>query len=186
MIDTTSYCKAIDDHYSENWSAPIEVVRWTKGPLHQLPEGFRVLVFRRSPEMLAYGTRCMSEPSDAEPLELHILALPDEEYANEIVEILTVVAHYHRTGSRLGLGHTVNFGRPWVSGSNCTHGLISLPYMDGPELEWLDEPKVRFLWLIPVTESEVRFKQSNGLEALEERFEEVRFNYLDPFRRSVV
>jgi hypothetical protein len=33
-----------------------------------------------------------------------------------------------------------------------------------------------------VTEAEIAFKKASGLEALEERFEEARFDHLDPFR----
>jgi hypothetical protein len=86
----------------------------------------------------------------------------------------------------MSLGHTVNFGQPWLPGSRCTFGLITLPYLDGPKLEWLEEPRVRFLWLIPLTESERRFKKECGLDALEGKFEEQKFNYLDPARQSVV
>jgi hypothetical protein len=35
-------------------------------------------------------------------------------------------------------------------------------------------------------EAEIAFKKASGMEALEERFEETRFDYLDPFRASVV
>lgn len=45
---------------------------------------------------------------------------------------------------------------------------------------------IRFLWLIPITEEELRYKKENGLEALENIFEETEFNYIDPFRDSVV
>jgi hypothetical protein len=83
------------------------------------------------------------------------------------------------------LGHTVNFGRSFLPGATCTHGLISLPYLDGPRLEWLERPRVRFLWLIPVTWQEVAFKIRNGLDALEERLEAAGFDYLDPQRASV-
>jgi hypothetical protein len=48
------------------------------------------------------------------------------------------------------------------------------------------QAKVRFLWLIPVTSSEVDFKQAKGLATLERKFEETKFNYLDPKRTSVV
>jgi len=128
----------------------------------------------------------MSQPEDQERLEVHMLCHPDWLNKLEIAEILTAVAHYHRTGSPLGIGHSVNFGRPWISRSACTHGLLSLPYLDGPTLEWLAEPSVRFLWLIPITPGEVLFKKEHGLEALEERFESERFNFLDPLRPSVV
>jgi hypothetical protein len=127
----------------------------------------------------------MSEERDEAPLELHLLS---PVATTEHVELLTAVAHYHRTGARLGLGHTVNFGRPWLPGSRCTHGLISLPYLDGPDLEILsvDGKTVRFLWLIPITKEEVEFKKKNGLEALEARLEEANFAYGDPKRPSVV
>jgi len=185
-MSTSTYTQDLDRHYTKNWSAPIESIRFNKGRVNELPEDFRILVIKRSPKMIAFATRCMSQPEDNNRLELHVLGRPEERREFELVEILTAVAHYHRTGNPLGLGHTVNFGKPWVAGSDCAHGLISLPYLDGPNLEWLAEPKVRFLWLIPITEAELQFKKSKGLEALEERFEEVQFNFLDPFRASVV
>jgi len=105
-------------------------------------------------------------------------------------ELLTAVAHYHRTGAKLGLGHTVNFGRPWLPDSLCTFGLISLPYIDGPKLEWLPldsaDHCARLLWLVPITEAEVAFKKAHGVEALEERLEAAHFDYIDPQRASVV
>jgi hypothetical protein len=80
----------------------------------------------------------------------------------------------------------VNFGEPVLPGSLCTQGLISLPYLDGPSLEWLAEPRVRFLWLIPITGREVAFKKKFGTEALEEQFEKRQFDLLNPHRDSVV
>jgi hypothetical protein len=127
----------------------------------------------------------MSQQEDLEPIEIHLFA-PHQ--SSDHVELLTAIAHYHRTGNPLGLGHTVNFGRPWVMGSECDHGLISLPYLDGPELEYghADGIGTRFEWLIPVTKREVEYKKTRGLEALEELFERQQFNYLDPYRPGVV
>jgi hypothetical protein len=127
----------------------------------------------------------MSQPEDKKRLELHMFSA---ELHDDIAELLVATAHYHRTGASLGLGHTVNFGRPWLPGSLCDHGLISLPYLDGPNLEFLEESgsETRFLWLIPVTKAEVEFARTDGLEALESRFQKLRFNYLDPKRQSVV
>jgi hypothetical protein len=158
----------------------------TRGPIRPLPPDFQVLVIPRSPDSMAYATRCMSQPEDDERLELHVLAPHDRQHDSMIVELLTVVAHFHRTGARLGLGHTVNFGRPWLPGSLCSYGLISLPYLDGPTLEWEETTHTRFLWLIPITEAEKNFKVANGVDALEQRFEEASFHYLDPLRPSVV
>lgn len=181
-----SYSQALEAHYTTNWSAPIDVARWNRGPVDELPADFRVLTIPRSPEMMAYATLCMSQPADKERLELHMLTKKSREKQTDIIEILTAVAHYHRTGRPLGVGHSVNFGKPWLVGSTCTHGLISLPYLDGPDLEWLAEPEVRFLWLIPVTQAEVDFKKKYGMEALEQQFEEKQFDFLDPLRASVV
>jgi hypothetical protein len=190
-MSETAYASAIDAHYTREWAAPIDRVRWPKGRIHELPPDFRVLVIPRSTEIMAYATRCMSQPEDDERLELHLFtrrgtarSVPAER--DSLVELLTVVAHYHRTGQRLGLGHTVNFGRPWLEGSGCSYGLISLPYLDGPDLEWSEAPRIRFLWLIPITEAELQYKKASGLEALEQKFEELQFDYLDPLRPSVV
>jgi hypothetical protein len=185
MIQVT-YQQAIQNHYARNWSTPTDAVRWNRGPVDALPEDFRVLVIPRPPTMTAYATMCMSQPTDKERLELHLLTRTGQAHQSDLIEVLTAVAHYHRTGRALGLGHSVNFGRPWLAGSTCTHGLISLPYLDGPHLEWLAKPKVQFLWLIPITEAETNFKNKYGMEALEQKFEENQFDFLDPGRSSVV
>lgn len=186
-VSDSSWEKEIERHYSSNWPGAFERARWGRGPIHDLPDAFRVLVFDRAAQATTYATCGMSQPEDEERIELHLMARPTADGPRpELVELLTVVAHFHRTGSRLGLGHTVNFGRPWLPGSSCTHGLVSLPYLDGPDLEWLDAPRVRFLWLIPITEAELQLKKAQGLEALEERFEAARLDYLDPGRPSVV
>lgn len=181
------YCEALAAHYAMWWSDHGETHNWHRGPRHELPASYRVLRFAPSTKRACwtYATLCMSQPTDDERLELHLLS-PVADVAH--VELLTTVAHYHRTGARLGLGHTVNFGRPWLPGSGCTHGLVSLPYLDGPELEVLALPDgpVRFLWLIPVFAQEVEWKKRHGLEALESRLEAASFNYADPMRRSVV
>ncbi len=185
-MKTAAYRELLLDHYRKSWSKPTDRSRWGAGPSHELPGDFEVLVFSRSSEMSAHATLCMSQPSDKERIELHLLTRKTETAIPGLVELLTVIAHYHRSGHALGLGHTVNFGRAWLAGSRCTHGLISLPYLDGPELEWLQEPRVRFLWLIPVTPEEVQFKKRRGVEALEQRFEEAGFDFIDPRRPPVV
>jgi hypothetical protein len=127
---------------------------------------------------------CTSKPMDPECIELHLFS---RFRAGQLAELLVAMAHCHRTGSSLGLNHTVNFGRPWFPNSNCDHGLISLPYLDGPKLEWaeIESRSVRFLWVIPITSDEVAYKRNNGVQALEERFELAHFDYADPSRPSV-
>src|SRR5438034_4461732 len=133
---TMAYCASLTRHYQDFWSNRGHSFTWPTGPRWELPEDFTVLRFSPSPKRSAwtYATVCMSQEHDEARLELHLFS-PVE--AAEHVELLTAIAHYHRTGAMLGVGHTVNFGRPWLPGSLCTHGLISLPYLDGPELEVL-------------------------------------------------
>ena len=174
-------------HYERVWHEEAVRLGWHKGPAQEISPEFCVLEFRprTDREMWTYATCCMSDPADQQPIELHLFS-PVQSEAH--LELLTAIAHYHRTGVKLGLGHTVNFGRPWLDDSPCEFGLISLPYLDGPELEWLSlgaNPRARLLWLIPITAAEVAFKKAQGVQALEDRLEAASFNYLDPQRRSV-
>jgi hypothetical protein len=174
-------------HYRRVWPAPAQALRWTEGPTHELPAHFRVLRFSPIPRrtMWTYATRGMSSGLPEHALELHVFARDQDD---TLAELLTAVAHYHRTGAPLGLGHTVNFGRPWLPASSCRYGLLSRPYLDGPDLEWLDAEgtRLRFLWLLPITEQELQFKKVHGLGALEMELERSGVNYLDPLRPSVV
>lgn len=179
------YSAAIERHYVKNWGPAVHRQRLKAGPVDELPSAFEVLVFEGI-DSLRYATKGMSQPTDDECLELHLLADSALGVRPELVELMTVVAHYHRTGARLSVGHSVNFGRPWLAGATSSFGLLSLPYLDGPKLEWLLEPRVRFLWLLPITEQERDFKKAHGTEALEQRLEKAQFNYLDPSRQSVV
>lgn len=180
------YPASLAKHYTRNWSEPIEVIRWSSGPIHELPEDFHVLVMPHPSGALAYATQCMSDPRDKERLELFILAERKQFVDIGVVELLVWTAHFHRNAARLGPCHTVNFGRPWSGGSQCDYGYVSVPHMDGPKVEWLQHPRVRFLWLIPVTQGEVEFKMHQGARALEQRFEAAKFDYLNPRRPSVV
>jgi hypothetical protein len=174
-------------HYVACWGGEPVVKRWEHGPFWEMPAVFSVLEFSpgRERKMWTYATCAMSLPADDARLELHLFSPVQSE---RHVEMLTVVAHYHRTGSRLGLGHTVNFGRPWLPQSSCDHGLISRPYLDGPRLEQFQSQAglVECLWLLPITQAERQFKIDHGLEALEKRFEAAKFNYIDPLRTGVV
>lgn len=186
---TNTYNDEIRQHYERVWNSRAIVKRWTQGPVHQLPKDFCVAEFepRADSHTWEYGTCCMSQPGDQDPIELHLFA-PSQDDAH--AELLTFICHYHRTGSRLGLGHTVNFGRPWLPASTCSYGLISLPYLDGPILEifrsTISGKNIQFLWLIPITEQEREYKKEHGLEALEIQLEKAQVNYLDPMRASVV
>lgn len=100
---------------------------------------------------------------------------------------LAMVAHYHH-GQYLGEEHTFPLGEPWEPGSELDHLLVSLPYTYGPGLEICEVPsrQIQFLWLLPITKAEREFKVANGLDALEDRFEEGGIEYWSAHRRSMV
>lgn len=184
-----TFCAEIRSHYSKTWVSTPIIKRWAKGPVVELPPDFCVLEFapRNSRQMWTYATCCMSTLLDEAPLELHLFS-PSQ--ADSHVERLTVIAHFHRTRTQLGIGDTVNFGRPWLANSICDYGLISLPYLDGTGIEechsQVGGKLVRCLWLIPITKSERDYKAVHGLEALEFQLEQTKFDYLNPLRASVV
>jgi hypothetical protein len=177
----------ISSHYSSFWKSTPTPKQWNHGPTHDLPPLFHVLEFPLSSRKLwTYATCEMSQPTDESSIELHLFS-PTQ--SDQHVELLTTIAHYHRTTAPLNLHHTVNFGRPWLPGSLCDHGLISLPYLDGPRLELLQLPdsnRIRCLWLLPITKSERDFKIDFSTEALEQKFRSAKFNYADPDRSGVV
>jgi len=181
---------AIAVHYQRIWSSVPSNCDWPPLALRagDLPDGFAVL--RVAPAAgdrpWRYGTVCMSAPTDDYAIELHMICDGPED---ECAAILTMTAYFHRTTARLDVGHSVNFGRPWVAKSRCTFGLVSLPYLGGPAWEWCSigaGQRVRCLWLLPITPEEAKFKRESGTDALEERFEASGFNYANPFRPSVV
>jgi len=181
-----NWTERIKTHYEQNWQVASEICPFTCGPIKDLSSDFKVLAFppHAGRSMWTYATCGMAQPEDALPIELHLFSSKRD---IRIVELLFMVAHFHQTGSQLNLWHTVDFGRPWVGESNCTYGLISLPYLDGPDLENLDEAvsPIKFYWLIPITKDELELKKTVGIEALEARFEEANFDYSDPSRASV-
>ncbi|MFE0513676.1 suppressor of fused domain protein [Streptomyces sp. NPDC058964] len=103
------------------------------------------------------------------------------------IDLMGMIAYYHRGGHRLGLEHSMPIGEPWVPGSTCDHLLISLPYLHGPDLEHCPLPKghARILWCLPVTATEIEYRRSHGHEALEQLFDEAGIIPTDPFRSSV-
>jgi hypothetical protein len=159
---------------------------WSRGPAtRDLPE-LRIAEFAPGPKtsLWVYAT-IGSSHADTDPRLEFVLVAPAQDSRN--VELTTMTAWYHQR-ERLGLGHTFPIGEPWLPGSSCTSMLVSLPYPFGPELEMCELPDgdVRVLWLLPITEAEKRYKNTAGLEALEQRFDEKELEYWRPDRASAV
>lgn len=186
-ISGKDYKDRILKHYTVNWQVNGREIVFTKGPVHELPPEFAIVEFapHAGREMWTYATCCMSQEDDTLPTELHMFSPIQNE---KIVELLVATAHYHRTGHRIGLGNSVNFGRPWLDNSACEYGFVSLPYLDGPKLENLAlsrDKTLKMYWLIPVTKSEVEYKKVHGVDGLEELFETGSLNYIDVTRKSL-
>ncbi len=183
------YQELIKCHYSDVWHQEPGIFYWDKGPANELPYDFRILEFApyNGRQMWTYATCCMSQPDDSNKLELHLFSNVRD---SSLIELLTTIAHYHRKGNMLALHHTINFGKAWQKESECSFGFVSLPYLDGPILEDFFIPeidlRVKFYWLIPITEKEREFKMQHGPEALEKKFDEMQINYVDSNRNSVV
>jgi hypothetical protein len=178
---------AVLNHYINFWKEAVACFVPLEGRVQVLPEGFRVAKFspREDRAFWTYATVHMSA-SGLRSLELHVHSPKDEDA--DMVELLSMTASFHNATAELAWGHTVNIGQPWLGRSKCDHGLLSLPYLDGPRLERAEigGTAYEFLWFIPVTDSEVEYRHKLGLDALEQRFEEQKFNYLDPNRKPVV
>lgn len=185
MAGESQYEIDLERHYTAAWGRKVAVHRWPVGP--GVPERFGVMEFapRDKTSSWVYATCGMSPLDDPEPTELFLLSpVPLESH----VELLTAIAHYHQTGSRLGLHQTVSFGRPWIESSRCTCGLICHPYPFGPELEFTEADGLiaRVLWLLPITPGEREYKVATSVSALEDLFDSSPFNYLDPMREPVI
>jgi hypothetical protein len=184
-----AYEQELKRHYAGFWGPGGGIYEWTGAR----SKPCRVFEFPATEKTICwiYATCGMTPASAgadggaAESLELFLLS-PSQVDAH--VELLSAIADYHQTGASLGLGHTVNFGRPWMERSRCSCGLISLPYTLGPKLERavVAGRNVRVLWLLPITPEERAYKVKAGLEALEDVFEKREIRYADPMRESLV
>jgi hypothetical protein len=103
---------------------------------------------------------------------------------------LGLLGFYHAgpVENRMGIGHTVPIGEPWVPGSSMDYLLVQWPYPWGPKLAELTvgSQRIHVLWVLPIYAIEREFKSRFGLEALEQRFADAEMEWVDPFRAPVV
>lgn len=177
----------LKQHLEANWGQSTDEKLRVPDPHGKMSVDFSVLEFPPSDKhgFWIYSTLGMSTDTPEKLIELH--AFSQKQDAG-LVELLTVTASFHRNNTSLGLHHTVNFGQPWQEGSACSFGFISLPYMDGEDLEIFNfkDKHLHNLWLLPITESEKNYKIENGWDALEQCFDDNGLDYLNPQRPSCV
>jgi hypothetical protein len=179
------------EHVQRFWpNSTVIEEQWEKGPIEEHLPGFRVLkVKSRTIERpVIYVTNgCFMADLSQHVLHEFFLIAPRD--ARQNVETLTMLANFHSDDRyRLDVGSVVNIGDPWMPGSTCDHLLISVPYPYGPKLEWLKltDVCIRFLWALPITSREAAFIGLNGVEALEQKFDAAKIDYLNLSRPSIV
>ena len=175
----------LKQHLEVSWGPSNDKKHEIPDPHGKMGKDFSVLEFPPSEKASCwiYATLGMSTDTPDSLIELHVLSSKQDA---TLIELLTITASFHQNDALLGLHHTVNFGRPWQDDSACSFGFISLPYMDGEELEMFNFEgwHLHNLWLLSITESERDYKIENGWDALEQRFEDCGLDYLNPQRTS--
>ncbi|MDA0169735.1 suppressor of fused domain protein [Solirubrobacter taibaiensis] len=185
--------KALREHLHSFFTGHrIESRRWELGPILDRVPSFGVYAIGPGPRITAWTyvtTGCWDAVHEANGHGLEFVLSADTD-DDRHVELLAMLAYYHAgpESQRLDWGHTVPIGEPWLPGSELTHELISLPYAFGPSLERceFDGGHIRVLAVQPITEAERDFKVAEGVEALEQRFEDEPIAFTDPFRESVL
>lgn len=189
VFNATGYIAELEIHYQKYFGIKGNKLILHKGPKEKLHAGFYVLEVppnERHNGMYTYCTVGMSaDRMDDNLIELFVFS-PKQDM--QLVELMTVCASYHRNKLPLNIHHTVNIGQPWLDSSICDHGFISLPYLDGPELELFnfEGHTIHCYWFIPITEKERDYKIEHGCEALEQLFEDSPLNYLNPERKCLI
>lgn len=178
----------VGEHLERNWGGAEVEFRSPGAPIEEVAPLLSFARYSRSCGSCAYATRGLSAVNREAPLELFLLAKREQALTNqsELLEALAAISHFHATGASLGVGHTVNLGRPWIPGSSCSHALVSLPYLDGPDLETGGGLSFECLWLVPITPGELAFKKVMGLEALESALEASGVDVVDFFRPAAL
>ncbi|WP_276380979.1 suppressor of fused domain protein [Flavobacterium sp. H4147] len=186
--ESTMYVEQLKDHYENYFGISGQPLILEKGPREKLHPDFFVLEFKPNDrhDFWVYCSVGMSlEREDDNLIELFVFS-PQQD--SSLVELITVCASYHRNLRPLNIHHTMNIGKPWLGNSKCDHCFISLPYLDGEEMELLSFNGQIFhcYWLIPITEKERDYKIEEGCEALEQLFEDKQLDYLNPERECLL
>ncbi len=165
-----------------------ELFTWEIGPIKKVVPAFRVFRAEPGPKIDLWSYASIGASGiwhENAGLFEFIIHSPIE--SPRLVEILAMITHYHGSYN-LGFGHTLPIGEPWLGESQCDHCLVSKPYPLGPELEicCMSDAHIHVAWLLPITEAEMEFKAQNGLEALEQKFDDEELAYWNVDRSSVV
>ena len=185
-LELASHLRCADTHIQT-----IAFHRWPYGASSRDLPGLQVLVAHSECEgrsSFHYLTAGASDILDQPGYGLEFCFQSNVE-ADQHVELVVLVAYMHLDSRhRLGVGHTMNIGRPILAGSRLDRILVSLPYPYGEGFEFVhfaDGHHARLLWLMPICPSEERACHEDGLDSLEAKLEEAQVDFLDAFRDCV-
>jgi hypothetical protein len=105
MVDR-HYLELLDEHYRRNWGRPLKSLNWPYGPVHELPPDFEIVGFARKSGLVTFATRGLGSIERLPKAELFMIAPNDAETMKSMVELLTVVSHYHFTETTLDVCST--------------------------------------------------------------------------------
>jgi len=178
------YSENLRNHFESFYGIKGNKLKLEKGPVENLNPDFHVLEFapNHRHDFWSYCSNGMSIDRNGDNLVEVFVYSPKQD--ESIVELITVCAWYHKNERPLNLHHTFNIGRPWLGDSKCDHCYISLPYLDGEEIELFsfNNKIYHCYWLIPITIEERNYKIEFGYESLEQLFEVKGLDYLNPDR----
>jgi Suppressor of fused protein (SUFU) len=181
----TAVVETLRTHLETWWGSCDEFV-WQRGPMHRDCPAFRVLRAERAEDGLwlyASAGASLLRQVEGTGHEFFLVA-PTE--SPELVELVTIASHYAIFGEHDGVhvGHTLNIGRPWLTGSRCDHLYLSTAYLLPPEFAIVKHPRgtAHLLWAVPITEAEKRWRHEHGQEAFEQLMEDRELVPHDPAR----
>jgi hypothetical protein len=187
-LDDDEAHASIRQHYETFFDREGEELTWPHGPARSRLGPFRVLRIPPNDETglwtyASVGAFALGPPG-TESLEFVLLM---QQPSDRGVELVTMAATYHHT-EHLALGQRLPIGEPWLPGATCDAFLVSRPHPFGATLEHLrvGPHQVHVTWLLPITPPERRLAAQQGLESLEQRFDDAPVEYWRLDRPSVV
>ncbi|MBR1374907.1 MAG: suppressor of fused domain protein [Cardiobacteriaceae bacterium] len=180
-----TYENVIFRHIHNFWSdAEIEKFSWNNGKIITEMPYFKV--FCVQPKDRNYAIYISSGIATIINQEFFIISpYKSEEHIETLAMIASASIAYPNS---FQLNCCVNIDKPWLDNSKLKYFLISLPYTFGQNLEYMEfgNKKIRFFWLLPITDEEHSFLQNHSVGSLEDLFEANNIDYLNINRKSVV
>lgn len=179
----------IQSIYDELWGKPFEVL----APLvsdEVLKDFPKIKIALYAPTQLrpfwTYATVGLSEISldSVFPVELHMLA---SEKSRQVLETISAFLDFAVSHS-LKPQEIFSLNQPAEVLTKCKHLYLSYPCLDGegfPEL-FFNQKEIHFLWIVPITDEELRYLNDTSPDMLEEKFLEFEVDFANWDRNSLI